>query len=84
MQRILYTKKRFLFAWLLHRLVRSGTPQFLLRSRERWYGMLFLLWYGYGTLVRYAFFVKVRVRYVGRLFELKILDFSHIALAFCV
>ena len=38
----------------------------------------------YGTLVRYAFFVKVRVRYVGTLFELKIPDFSHISLAFCI
>ena len=38
----------------------------------------------YGTLVRYAFFVMVRVRYVGTWFELKIPDFSHIALAFCM
>ena len=38
----------------------------------------------YGTLVRYAFFVKVRVRYVNTLFELKIPDFSHIAPAFCI
>ena len=48
----------------------------------------------YGTLVRYAlfvmvrvryaFFVKVRVRYVGTLFELKTPDFSHIAPAFFV
>ena len=37
----------------------------------------------YGTLVRYAFIAKVRVRYVGTLFELKIPDFSHIAPAFC-
>ena len=38
----------------------------------------------YGTLVRYAFFVKVRARYVGKLFELKIPDFSHIAPDFCL
>ena len=38
----------------------------------------------YGTLVRYAFFVKVRVPYVGTLFEFKTPDFSHIAPAFCV
>ena len=38
----------------------------------------------YGTLVRNAFLVKVRVRYVGTLFELKIPDFSHIAPAFCI
>ena len=38
----------------------------------------------YGTLVRYAFFVMVRVRYVGTWFELKIPDFSHIAPAFCM
>ena len=38
----------------------------------------------YGTLVRYAFFVMVRVRYVDTLFELKIPDFSHIVKAFCM
>ena len=38
----------------------------------------------YGTLVRYAFFVVVRVRYVGTLFELKIPRFYHIAPAFCM
>ena len=38
----------------------------------------------YGTLVRYAFFVMVQVRYGGRLFELKIADFSHIAPDFCM
>ena len=38
----------------------------------------------YGTLVRYAFFVMVRVRYVGTWFELKIPNFSHIAPAFCM
>ena len=38
----------------------------------------------YGALVRYAFFVMVRVRYVGALFELKITDFSHIVKAFCM
>ena len=52
----------------------------------------------YGTLVRYAFFVMVRVRYVGTvrlfvmvrvryvgtLFELKIPDFSYIAPDFCM
>ena len=36
----------------------------------------------YGTLVQYAFFV--RVRYVGKLFELKIPDFSHVASDFCM
>ena len=47
-----------------------------------------LVWYDsifakkYGTLVSYTFFVKVRVRYVGTLFELKIPDFLHIAPAF--
>ena len=64
--------------------VRYGTPQFLRRDTIRWYGMLFLWWYGYGTLVRYAIFVMVRVRYVGTWFELKIPDFSHIAPAFCM
>ena len=64
--------------------VRYGTPQFLRRDTVRWYGTLFLWWYGYGTLVRYAFFVMVRVRYVGTWFELKIPDFSHIAPAFCM
>ena len=48
----------------------------------------------YGTLVRYAFFVmvrvryalleKVRVRYVNTQFELKIPDFSKIESAFCM
>ena len=38
----------------------------------------------YGTLVRYAFFVMVRARYVGTLFEFKLPDFSHIALDFCM
>ena len=38
----------------------------------------------YVTLVQYAFFVKVRVRYVGTLFELKVQDFSHNAPAFCI
>ena len=38
----------------------------------------------YGTLVRYAVFAMVRVRYVGTLFELKIPDFSHIAPDFCM
>ena len=42
------------------------------------YGTPFLLWYGY------AFFVMVRVRYVGTLFELKVPDFSHIVKAFCM
>ena len=32
--------------------------------------------------VRYVFFVTVRVRYVGTLFELKLPDFSHISPAF--
>ena len=32
--------------------VRYGTPQFLLRSTACWYGTRFLLWYGYGTMVR--------------------------------
>ena len=38
----------------------------------------------YGTLVRYAFFAKVRVRYVGMLYELKTPGFSRIAPAFCM
>ena len=38
----------------------------------------------YGTLVRYAFFVMVQVRYGGTLFEMKISDFSHIASDFCM
>ena len=60
--------------------VRYGTPQFLPRSTVRWY----VFFVRYGTLVRYAFFVKVRVRYVGMLFELQTPDFSHIATAFCI
>ena len=48
------------------------------------YGTLFLQWYGYGNLVRYAFVVMVRVRYVDTLFELKIPDFLHIVPAFCM
>ena len=48
------------------------TPRFLLRSTVRWY------------LVRYAFFVMVRVQYDGTLFELKIPDFSHFAPDFCM
>ena len=59
------------------------TPQFLRRGTVRWYGTLFF-GDGTGTLVRYAFFVMVRVRYVGTLFELKIPDFLHIAPAFCM
>ena len=35
-------------------LVRYGTPQFLIRSAVHWYGMPFLKWYEYGTLVRYV------------------------------
>ena len=38
----------------------------------------------YGTLVRYAFFVMVRVRYVGSLLELKISDFWYIAPNYCM
>ena len=38
----------------------------------------------YGTLIRYAFFVMVRVRYVGMLFKFKIPNFSHIAPDFCM
>ena len=38
----------------------------------------------YDTLVRYAFFVMVRVRYVGTLLELKISDFSYIAPNDCI
>ena len=64
--------------------VRYGTPQFFLRSTVRWYGTFSLQWYWYGTLVRYAFLVNVRVGYVGTLFELKTPDFSHIALALCI
>ena len=37
------------------------TPQFLLRSTVRWYGTLFLEWYEYGTLVRYA--PKIELKY---------------------
>ena len=55
--------------------VRYGTPQFWLRSTIRFFVMV---------RVWYAFFVKVRVRYVGTLFELKTPDFSQIALGFCV
>ena len=36
----------------------------------------------HGTLVRYVFFVMVRVRYAGTLYELKTPDFSHIAPVF--
>ena len=51
----------------------------------RWYGTVHLNFCKkYGTLGRYAFFVKVRVRYVGTIFELKIPDFSHIAPTFCI
>ena len=51
----------------------------------RWYGTVRLNFAKrYGTLVRYAFFVMVRVRCVGTLFELKIPDFLHIAPAFCM
>ena len=57
---------------------RYGTPQFLLRSTVR------LCCNGTDTLVQYALFVKVWVQYVGTLFELKIPDFSHIAVAFCM
>ena len=56
--------------------VRYGTPRFLLRSTVRFFCN--------GTLVRYAFFVMVLVRYLGTLFELKIPDFSHIAPDFCM
>ena len=38
----------------------------------------------YGMLVRYVFFVIVRVRYVGMLFESKIPHFSHQAPDFCI
>ena len=38
----------------------------------------------YGSLERYAFSVKVRVRYVGTLFQLKIPNFSHFATAFYI
>ena len=64
--------------------VRYSTPQFLRRDTVRWCGTLFLWWYGYSTLVRYAFFAMVRVRYVGTWFELKTSDFSHIVPAFCM
>ena len=63
--------------------LRYGKPQFLLKSTVRWYSMPFLQWGGFGTLVRYAFFVKVQVRFVGTLFELKLPDFSQNAPAFC-
>ena len=38
----------------------------------------------YGTLVRYTFFVIVRVRYVGTLFEFKIPNFLYVAPTFCM
>ena len=38
----------------------------------------------YGTLVRYVFFVMVRVQNVDTQFELKIPNFSLIELAFCM
>ena len=38
----------------------------------------------YGTLGRCAFFVMVRVRYIGTLFELKIPDLSHVAPDICM
>ena len=47
------------------------------------YGTLVRYAFSVMVRVRYAFFVKVRVWYVGTLFELNIPDFSHIALAFC-
>ena len=59
-------------------LVRYGTLQFLPRSTVHFFCN------GTGTLIRYALFEKVRVRYVGTMFELKIPDFSHIASAFCM
>ena len=34
--------------------------------------------------VRYAFSIMVRVQYVGKWFEFKIPDFSHIAPTFCM
>ena len=58
-------------------------PESQTSKNQGWqYGMVH--WYGTVRLdfcleVRYAFFVMVRVRYVGTLFELKIPDFSHIA-----
>ena len=62
------------------------------------YASIFAKKCGTLNLVRYVFFVmvrvryvgtvrlsfKVRVRYVGMLFELKTPDFSHIALALCL
>ena len=60
---------------------RYGMPQFLPRSTVRLFrngtGMV-------RTLVLYAFFVMVGVRYIGMLFELKIPGISHIAPAFCM
>ena len=47
----------------------AGMVRFFCDGTVRWYGTLF---------------VMVQVRYVGTLFELKILDFSHIAPAFCM
>ena len=42
--------------------------------------------YAFFVMVRvqYAFFVMVQVRYVGTWFKLKISDFLHILLAFCM
>ena len=64
--------------------VRYGTLVRYASIFAKKYGTLFLQWYGYGALVRYAFFVMVRVRYGGTLFELKITDFSHNAPDFCM
>ena len=57
---------------------RYSSPQFLQKSTVRWYDTPFFVM----VRVRYAFFVKVGVRYVGTLFQLKTQDFSHIAPAF--
>ena len=59
---------------------RYGTTQFLLTSTVCFYSKPFFKWC--GTLVLYAFFV--RVRYVGTLFEFKIPGILHVALAFCM
>ena len=55
-----------------------------LRSTIRWYGRLF--YNGTGTVRWYgtSFFVMVRIRYVGTLFEFKIPDFLQVAVDFCM
>ena len=73
--------------WQYGTVRRYGTVRYALIFANK-YGTLIQYAFfcdGTGTvLVRYAFFVMVRVRYVGTLIELKIPDFSHIAPVFCM